>query len=87
MHLKKGGVVYVRHSECDVDNNTECWVYFDVKYTDLNLYYNKDIDSWLHSSTPGLFQNIANLRFKDNINSWVPDQSHPHITIIWTNVK
>ena len=80
--LKKEGVVYIRHSECDVDNKTECWVYFDVRYTDPNLCYNEETDSWFHYSTPGLFKNFINLRFMDSINSWVPEQSHPYITII-----
>ena len=85
VQLKEEGLTYIRHCECDVDNSTKCWVYFDARYMDPNLCYDKKTDSWFHYSTPGLFKNITNLRFEDNIKSWVPAQPHPHITIIWTN--
>ena len=88
VHSKKEGVVYIRHSEYDVENKTKFWVYFDARYTtDPNVRYNEETDSWFHYSTPGLFRNVTNLRFKNSINSWVLEQSHPHITIIWTNRK
>ena len=88
VHLKKEGVAYVRHSECDADNDTECWLYFDVRYIDPSLCYNENTDSsWFHYSTPGLFKNVTNLCFEDSIISWVPEQSYPHITIVWTTRK
>ena len=79
---KKEGVIYIRYSECDVDNKTECWVYFDARYTDPNLLYDEENDSWFHYSTPGLVKNVTNLRFVDSINRWVPEQSRSHITVI-----
>ena len=78
----KEGVVYIRHNECDVDNKAECWVYFDARYTDPSMSYDEENDSWFHYSTPGLFKNVTNVRFVNNINSWVPEQSHLLITII-----
>ena len=81
---KKKGVVYIRHDECDVDNKTECYVYFDARYTDPNMRYDEETDSWFHYSAPGLFRNVTNVRFVDSINSWMLEQPqpHPHITII-----
>ena len=81
---KKKGVIYIWHDECDVDNKTECYVYFDARYTDPNMRYDEETDSWFHYWTPGLFKNMTNVRFVDSINSWVPEQPHPHITIILT---
>ena len=74
MYLKQEGIwsknpTYIQHRECDNDSNTEYWVYFDARYMDPNLRYDKDTDSWFHYSMPGLFKNITNLRFKDSIKS------------------
>ena len=90
VYLKQKGIrskdsTYIQHREYDVDNNTEHWVYFDARYTDPNLRFDKDTDSWFHYSTPGLFMNVTNLNFEDSIKSWVPAQPHSHVIIIWTN--
>ena len=82
VHKKKKGVVYIRYDECDVDNKTECYVYFHARYTDPNMRYDEETDSWFHYSTSGLFKNVTNVQFMNSINSWVPEQPHPHITII-----
>ena len=87
VYLKQIGIwsespTYIQPHECDVDNDTECWVYFDARYMDPNLCYDKDTDSWFHYSTPGLFKNVTNLHFKDSIKSWVSAQPHSHIIII-----
>ena len=79
---KKEGVVYIRHDEYDIDNKTKCWVYFDARYTGPNMRYDEKTDSWFHYSTPRLCKKVTNVRFVDSINSWVPKQPHPHITII-----
>ena len=82
---KKEGVIYIWHNECEVENKTECWVYFDARYTDPNMRYDEETDRfWFHYSAPGLFKNVTNVRFVDSINSWMPEQQHPQITILWT---
>ena len=35
------GVVYIQHDECDVDNQTKCYVYFDARYADPNMRYDE----------------------------------------------
>ena len=60
---------YIQHRECDVDNETKCWVYFNARYMDPNLHYDKDTGHWFHHSTSGLFKNVTNLRFEDSIKS------------------
>ena len=79
--LKKG-VVYIRHDECHVNNKTKCYVYFDARYVDTNMRYDDKTDSWFYYATPGLFRNATKVRFVDSINRWMPEQPHPHITII-----
>ena len=59
---KKKRVVYIQHDECDVDNKTKCYVYFDARYTDPNMCYNEETGSWFHYSTPGLFRNVRDQR-------------------------
>ena len=56
--LKKE-VVYIQYDECDVDNQTKCYVYFDARYADPNMRYNEKTDSWFHYSTPRLFRNTT----------------------------
>ena len=56
--LKKG-VVYILHGECDVDNETKCYVYFDARYADPNMRYDDKTDSWFHYATPGLSRNAT----------------------------
>ena len=78
---------YIQHSECDVDKDTEYWIYYDARYTNPNLRFDKDTESWFHYLTPGLFKNVTNLRFEESTKSWLPAQPHPHVIIIWTNRK
>ena len=56
--LKKE-VVYIQHDECNVENKTKCYVYFEARYTDPNMYYDDKTDSWFHCPTPGLFRNAT----------------------------
>ena len=79
--LKKE-VVYIQHVMCDVKNKTECYVYFDARYSDPNMRYDDENDSWSHHPMPGLFWNATKVRFVDSINRWMPEQPHPHITIL-----
>ena len=43
--LKKE-VVYIRHVECNIENTTKCYVHFDTRYSDPNMHYDDDNDSW-----------------------------------------
>ena len=42
---------HIQHREYNIDNDTECWVYFNARYTDPNLRYDENTDSWFHYST------------------------------------
>ena len=37
----------IQHREYDVYNDTKRWVYFDARYRDPNLRFDKDIKSWV----------------------------------------
>ena len=80
--IRSQNPTYIQHCEYDIDNDTERWVYFDARYTDPNLRFDEDTDSWFHYSTPGLFNNVTNLSFEDSIKSLVPAQPYPHVIII-----
>ena len=82
VYLKKEGITYIQHPECDVEKGTECLVYFDARYTDPNLRVDKDTKTWIHYSTPGLFRNVTYLYFEEGTMSWVPAQLYADIIII-----
>ena len=56
-------VVYIRNVVCDVENDvenkTKCYVYFDARYSDPNMHYDDENDSWSYHPTPGLFRNAT----------------------------
>ena len=79
-------VVYIRNVVCDVKNDvedkTECYVYFDARYLDSNMHYDDKNDSWSYHPTPGLFRNATNVQFVDSINRQMPVPPHPDIIIL-----
>ena len=50
-------VLKKKHVECDVENKTKCYMYFDARYSDPNMHYDDENDSWSYHPTPGLFRN------------------------------
>ena len=65
-------VVYIQNVVCDVENDdenkTKCYVYFDARYSDPNMHYDDEHDSWSYHSTPGLFRNATKVQFVNSIN-------------------
>ena len=79
-------VVYIRNVVCDVEidieKKTKCYVYFNVRYSDPNMHYDDENNSWSYHLTPGLFRNATKVQFVDSINGWMPVPPHPDITIL-----
>ena len=78
VYLKKEGITYIQHLECNVEDGTERLVYFDARYTDPNLRFDTGTKTWI----PGLFRNVTQLHLNEDTMIWLPAQPHADIVII-----
>ena len=69
-------VIYIRIVMCDVEKDvedkTECYMYFDARYSDPNQHYDDKKDCWYvyfdARYSAGLFRSNTKVQFMDSIN-------------------
>ena len=77
-------VIYIRIVMCDVEKDvedkTECYMYFDARYSDPNQHYDDKKDCWYvyfdARYSAGSFRPNTKVQFMDSINCWMPVPPH-----------